>query len=165
MTQRVGIVLLGTVVLLAITACEPVAKTDGGATASTDASGRFKIDGVGTGSYKLTARKTKDDRYGLLEGVRGGATNVSVALEVGQSIEGTLDDASGQATQNGSVIAINDTWRGWAPVESDGHWRIWGLPPGAYKISGSVRSARGVSEVVENVSPGTTNVRLRLPGS
>jgi hypothetical protein len=129
-----------------------------------DAQGRFKIDGVGPGPFMLVASKTKDDRYGLLASVRGGATNVVVGLETGASIEGTFEDAAGAAiSQNAWVQASNDKWSGWGTLDAEGRFRVSGLPPGAYKVTGS-RNTGGAPAVAENVQAGTTGLRLRAPG-
>jgi len=127
--------------------------------AATAADGTFSIDVPGEGPYRLTAQRSGDDRYGLMEPVRVGA-EVSVPLETGATIEGTLEDAAGKpAGENSWVMLTSERWNGNGKVGADGAFRARGLLPGRYKVAFSVNGS--YERWPEEVETGATGLRLK----
>ena len=126
----------------------------------TQPDGTFSIDVPGDGPFRLTAQRAADDRYGLVESVRVGA-EVSVRLDVGLAIEGTLEDAAGKPSgENSWVMFSNDKWSGNGKVGGDGTFRARGLPPGRYKVAFSAGGS--YERWADEVDAGTAGLRLKV---
>jgi len=127
--------------------------------------GSFALEVPADTLVDLYVSRSNDDRYGFVSGVRAGGGDVTVRLEAGRTIEGTIEDGEGNAvTQNVWVTASSDAWMGSAGYVdgSTGKFRMRGLPPGRYRL----RAVTGVGKTSPAVEAdaGATGVRLRLGG-
>ena len=128
------------------------------------ADGTFSLDVPLDIALDVYASKTGDDRFGFVAGVRGGGADVAVRLEVGKSIEGTLEDADGNPIgQNGWILASNESWRSYGVADATGKWKLRGLPPGRYRLRPMNVGSAKTAAVVE-ADAGAINVRIRVGG-
>ena len=126
-----------------------------------DAEGRFLIDGVPPGTW--TARvETPRGALGATPGpveVRPGATfDVTITLDAGAVLAGTLRDAGGRAVVGGRVAATHDTRRvtQTAVTTAGGAFRIAGLEAGRWRL---VAHGGGGAPVLETADLGAAEVR------
>ena len=144
-------------------------KVGGRLTSVSDAEGRYTIPGVPAFSYQVTAL------WGGLMAthespveVKGGVTShADLVLGEGASIEGLVLDTEerpvagamiwAQAMQNRpGMTAIYPNARS----QSDGHFTLRGVGPGAYQVS--AQAAGYGNDLVKNVVAGTRDVALKL---
>jgi hypothetical protein len=129
------------------------------------ADGTFSADVPIDTLLDVAVMKSNDDRWGLVTGVRGGGAEVSVRVEVGKTIEGTLEDADGNpVTQNSWLIAVSDAWMSWGSPDATGKFKIRALAPGRYKLR--VQNGNGSKNAATvEADAGATGVRFRLSSS
>jgi protocatechuate 3,4-dioxygenase beta subunit len=128
------------------TAIHPTAET------TTDVHGRFSMNSVDPGRYRVTA--VAEGKTAQLESVSSGAQDLELVLSVGARLRGTVKDAD-----TGDPIAAFSVhvWRrpdslaldrvgGRAIVDPSGHYEIAGLPEGTLHVS---VTAAGYAESAE----------------
>lgn len=161
-----------------------------GRVATTDAQGRFEIKELPAGRYTMTASKggfvalqygqRRPSESGTPIELADGQTidKIAIALPRGSVLGGRITDEFGDPVANASVTA----WRyGYAAgarrmmaggqnardtTDDQGHFRLFGLPPGDYYVSATLRTAG--PEVTDPMGepsgyaatyfPGTTNI-------
>ena len=126
------------------------------------ADGTFSADVPIDTLLDVAVMRTNDDRWGLSSGVRGGGAEVSVRVEVGKTIEGTLEDAEGNAvSQNAWLFATSDSWMSWGSVDATGKFKVRALAPGRYKLR--VQTGNGMKNAATvEADAGATGVRFRM---
>ncbi len=128
------------------------------------ADGSFALDVPMDLFLDVQVSRANDDRFGYLGNVKGGTGDVSIALVEGRSIEGTAEDAVGQAVAGNTwVIAKSPTWYAWAAVDAAGAFRFRGLPAGAYRLRMTPVARPNAKPALLDTVAGSTGVRLRLP--
>ncbi len=147
------------VVLLPPGGGAPVAET------STDGDGRFRLSNVAPARYTMmplspayiAERANESARVGKLVVVNAGETldGMDFSLVRGGVIAGTVTDAEGQPVigERISVVRVDETGLQPFPLASSvsafetddrGAYRVFGLPPGRYKVSAGQSTQRGV---------------------
>jgi hypothetical protein len=159
--------------------------------ATTDAQGRFEIRELPAGRYTMTASKggfvtlqygqRRPSESGTPIELGDGQTidKVAIALPRGSVLGGRITDEFGEPIANASVTAWRYAYQGGArrlspapgantrdTTDDQGHYRLFGLPPGEYYVSATLRS--GGPEVTDPMGepsgyaatyyPGTTNI-------
>ncbi|MGQ0737420.1 MAG: MSCRAMM family protein [Acidobacteriota bacterium] len=151
----------------------------GGGLTTTDAQGRFEIAGLAAGRYSLSVSKAGyvTMAYGQRRADQQGTTleildrqvveKIAFSLPRGGVIAGTVTDEFGDPIAGAQVSAlryryVNGARRlqssGTATTDDQGSFRVFGLAPGTYYVSGAMRvptlSMPGVSTtVVEGYAP------------
>ena len=159
--------------------------------AATDAQGRFEIKELPAGRYTVAASKGGfvSLQYGQrrpsesgtpLELADGQALDkLLIALPRGSVLGGRITDEFGEPVANASVIAMRYSYAAGgrrltaAPgsnsrdtTDDQGHYRLFGLPPGEYFVSATLRSGGPeaadptgeVSGYAATYFPGTSNI-------
>jgi sarcosine oxidase gamma subunit len=124
--------------------------------ATTDEQGRYRDNGLPSGSYTITATKTGfvDAAFGQRRALRTGTpiqiadgqqiANADVKLPRGGVVTGHVADEDGEPLARALVTVLRYQWVGGekrlAPAGSDqsddrGQYRVFGLPPGDYVVS------------------------------
>ena len=139
-----------------------------GRIATTDAPGRFEIKELAGGRYTMTASKggfvslqygqRRPSESGTPIELADGQTldKLSIALPRGSVLGGRITDEFGEPVANATVVAFRYGYAAGArrimPVgnassrdttDDQGHYRLFGLPPGEYYVSATLRSADG----------------------
>jgi hypothetical protein len=161
-----------------------------GRVAMTDAQGRFEIRELPAGRYTMTATKGGFValQYGQRRPTESGTPielgdaqtldKVSIALPRGSVLGGRITDEFGEPVANASVTAWRFAYSGGArrmmpagqnardTTDDQGHFRLFGLAPGDYYVSATLRT--GGAEVTDPMGelsgyaatyyPGTPNV-------
>jgi hypothetical protein len=161
-----------------------------GRVATTDQQGRFEFKELPAGRYTMTASKggfvslqygqRRPSESGTPIELGDGQTmeKVAIALPRGSVIGGRITDEFGEPVANASVSAWRYAFAGGArrmtpagqnardTTDDQGHFRLFGLPPGDYYVSATLRS--GGPEVTDPMGelsgyaatyfPGTPNV-------
>ena len=140
-------------------------------TARTDASGVAELAGLAPGSYEISAVAPGRARSRLVDASTGARTPVTIVLEAGYSLRGTVFDADGRPVGGAEVWA----WRQHT-FPSEGHqpqiWRVVAgeggrfaldaVPGGALELT--ARRPGGMFGIWELVAPAVKDrVELRLP--
>ncbi len=149
---------------------------NGGGTAKTDASGRYRIERVASGDYQVWANAT-----GRLVEYWQNASNTSTAsmvsvtapkekggidftLDMAGTISGTVTDAGGRPLTGIMVVArLTGTNGGWgATTKLDGTYSMSYLPLGSYVVSAQMDSKSTSSDIeyateYYNDKPGSTS--------
>ena len=135
---------------------------DGVSWGSTDVDGRYEINGLAAGTYRIHFSEYMTGQYigetydGLLDiwpgeggtdiDVPGGGTtvsNINASLQTYVSISGTATDAgSGQPVQ-GVRVYLHDTWRS-AVSDSAGNYTISRILPGTYYLRANPDASTGL---------------------
>ena len=157
--------------------------------ATTDTQGRFEIKELPAGRYTMTVSKAGfvTLQYGQRRPSESGTPieladaqtldKLSVALPRGSVLGGRIVDEFGEPVANASVTAWRYAYQGGArrmtpggqnsrdTTDDQGHYRLFGLPPGEYFVSATLRSGAEVTDAIGEVSgyaatyyPGTPNV-------
>jgi hypothetical protein len=158
--------------------------------ATTDTQGRFEIKELPAGRYTLTASKggfvalqygqRRPSESGTpIELADGQALDkIAIALPRGSVLGGRITDEFGEPVANASVTAWRYAYAGGArrmtpagqnardTTDDQGHFRLFGLPPGDYYVSATLRgNGPEVTDPMGELSgyastyfPGTTNV-------
>jgi hypothetical protein len=158
--------------------------------ATTDAQGRFEIKELPAGRYTLTASKggfvalqygqRRPSESGTPIELVDGQTldKLSIALPRGSVLGGRITDEFGEPVANASVTAWRYAYSAGArrmmpagqnardTTDDQGHFRLFGLPPGDYYVSATLRgNGPEVTDPMGELSgyastyfPGTTNV-------
>jgi protocatechuate 3,4-dioxygenase beta subunit len=161
-----------------------------GRVATTDQQGRFEFKELPAGRYTITASKggfvslqygqRRPSESGTPIELGDGQTmeKIAIALPRGSVIGGRITDEFGEPVANASVSAWRYAFAGGArrltpagqnardTTDDQGHFRLFGLPPGDYYVSATLRS--GGPEVTDPMGelsgyaatyfPGTPNV-------
>ena len=161
-----------------------------GRVATTDQQGRFEIKELPAGRYTITASKGGfvSLQYGQRRPSESGTPlelgdgqlidKIAIALPRGSVLGGRITDEFGEPVANASVSAWRYGYQGGArrlmpagqnsrdTTDDQGQFRLFGLPPGDYYVSATLRS--GGPEVTDPMGelsgytatyyPGTTNV-------
>lgn len=162
-----------------------------GRLAATDAQGRFEIKQLPAGRYTMTASKggfvslqygqRRPSESGTPIELGDGQTldKLQIALPRGSVLGGRITDEFGEPVANASVIAMRYSYAGGgrrltaAPgsnsrdtTDDQGQFRLFGLPPGEYYVSATLRA--GAAEAADPAGetsgyaatyyPGTANV-------
>ncbi|HUQ89574.1 MAG TPA: carboxypeptidase-like regulatory domain-containing protein [Vicinamibacterales bacterium] len=161
-----------------------------GRVATTDQQGRFEFKELPAGRYTMTASKggfvslqygqRRPSESGTPIELADGQTmeKVAIALPRGSVIGGRITDEFGEPVANASVSAWRYAYAGGArrmmpagqnardTTDDQGHFRLFGLPPGDYYVSATLRG--GGPEVTDPMGelsgyaatyfPGTPNV-------
>jgi hypothetical protein len=139
-----------------------------GRLATTDAQGRFEIRDLPGGRYTLTAARggfvsvqygqRRPSEPGTPIEIGEGQTleKVVIALPRGSVISGRITDEFGEPVANAIVTSLRYGYVGGArrlmpasgansrdTTDDQGHFRLFGLPPGEYLVSASFRSGGG----------------------
>ena len=160
-----------------------------GRLATTDAQGRFEIKELPAGRYTMTASKGGFValQYGQRRPTESGTPielgdgqvleKISIALPRGSVLGGRITDEFGEPVANASVVAYRYSYvagaRRLAPAgqnardttDDQGHYRLFGLPPGEYYVSASLRNGPEATDPSGEVSgyaatyfPGTASM-------
>ena len=139
--------------------------------ALTDAEGRFEFRELPAGRFTLQATKSGfvNVQYGQTRPFESGKPieladkqsldNADISMPRGSVIAGRIVDEFGDAIPDVSVTAMRQTWQNGrrrlvpspgrvAQTNDLGQFRIYGLPPGDYYVSASLRSGGGL-EMIE----------------
>jgi hypothetical protein len=161
-----------------------------GRIATTDAQGRFEIKELPAGRYTLSASKGGfvSLQYGQRRPTESGTPielgdgqtieKITIGLPRGSVLGGRITDEFGEPVANASVTALRYAYSGGArrmmpagqngrdTTDDQGHFRLFGLPPGEYYVSAILRT--GGPEVTDPMGetsgyaatyfPGTANV-------
>ena len=159
--------------------------------ALTDAEGRFEFRDLPAGRFTLQASKSGfvSVQYGQTRPFESGKPieladkqsldNADVSMPRGSVIAGRIVDEFGDAIPDVSVTAMRQSWQNGrrrlvpspgriAQTNDLGQFRIYGLPPGDYYVSATLRGAPfemmdGQFFTVAGVSSGATVRRRRRP--
>lgn len=157
--------------------------------ATTDAQGRFEFKELPAGRYSITGSKAgfvtlqygqrRPSESGTPIELGDGQTleKIAIALPRGSVLGGRITDEYGEPVANAAVIAWRYAYAGGArrltpagqnsrdSTDDQGRSRLFGLPPGEYYVSASLRSGPEVTDTLGEVSgyastyyPGTSNV-------
>ncbi len=162
-----------------------------GRLAATDAQGRFEIKELPAGRYTMTASKggfvslqygqRRPSESGMPIELGDGQTidKLQIALPRGSVLGGRITDEFGEPVANAVVIAMRYSYAAGgrrltaAPgsnsrdsTDDQGHFRLFGLPPGEYFVSATLRTggteaadpAGETSGYAATYYPGTTNI-------
>ena len=162
-----------------------------GRIATTDQQGRFEVKELAAGRYTITASKggfvslqygqRRPSESGTPIELGNGQTleKLSIALPRGSVLAGRVTDEFGEPVANATVVAMRYGYaaggRRLMPAggassrdttDDQGHYRLFGLPPGEYYVSATLRT--GGPEVTDPMGelsgyaatfyPGTTNI-------
>jgi protocatechuate 3,4-dioxygenase beta subunit len=157
--------------------------------AITDAQGRFEIRELPAGRYTLSASKGGfvSLQYGQRRPTESGTPieladgqtidKLSVALPRGSVLGGRITDEFGEPIANASVTALRYVYAAGArrmqpagqnardTTDDQGHYRLFGLPPGDYYVSATLRTGIEATDpsgetpgYASTYFPGTSNV-------
>ena len=135
--------------------------------ALTDAEGRFEFRELPAGRFTLQATKSGfvNVQYGQTRPFESGKPieladkqsldNADISMPRGSVIAGRIVDEFGDAIPDVSVTAMRQTWQNGrrrlapspgrvAQTNDLGQFRIYGLPPGDYYVSATMRSGGGI---------------------
>lgn len=158
--------------------------------AATDAQGRFEVKELPAGRYTINASKGGfvTLQYGQRRPSESGTPielgdgqsldKLTIALPRGSVLGGRITDEFGEPVANASVIAMRYSYAAGgrrltaAPgsnsrdtTDDQGHYRLFGLPPGEYFVSATLRSGPEAADPTGEVSgyaatyfPGTPNL-------
>ncbi len=158
--------------------------------ATTDAQGRFEIKELPAGRYTVTASKGGfvSLQFGQRRPTESGTPielgdnqtidKITIALPRGSVLGGRITDEFGEPVANAVVTAFRYAYVGGArrlqpagpnardTTDDQGHYRLFGLPPGDYYVSAILRSggpeaadpSGEVSGYASTYYPGTPNV-------
>jgi hypothetical protein len=161
-----------------------------GRVATTDAQGRFEIRELPAGRYTVSASKggfvslqfgqRRPFESGTPIELGDGQTieKITIGLPRGSVLGGRITDEFGEPVANASVTAWRYAYAGGArrivpagqngrdTTDDQGHFRLFGLPPGEYYVSATLRTGGPevtdpmgeVSGYASTYFPGTTNV-------
>ena len=158
--------------------------------ATTDQQGRFEIKELPAGRYTMTAskggfvslqygqRRPSESGTAIELGEGQAIEKIAIALPRGSVLGGRITDEFGEPVANASVTALRYGYVGGArrmmpggqnsrdTTDDQGQFRLFGLPPGDYYVSATLRT--GGPEVTDPMGelsgyaatyyPGTTNV-------
>jgi hypothetical protein len=129
------------------------------ARATTDAAGRFVLEGLAEGSYAVWAESRAG--AGVVQGVRAGTEDLSVAISGGVEIAGTVRGEDGKGIAGAIVTAIYARHSRFFEVltGADGAFALGPLPEGPYTV---VASASGLLPERERVARSQAGVQLQL---
>ena len=157
--------------------------------AITDAQGRFEIKELPAGRYTMTASKggfvalqygqRRPSESGTPIELGDGQTmdKLAIALPRGSVLGGRITDEFGEPVANASVTALRYVYAAGArrmtpagqnardTTDDQGHFRLFGLPPGEYYVSATLRSGIEATDpsgetpgYASTYFPGTSNV-------
>lgn len=159
--------------------------------AATDAQGRFEVKELPAGRYTLNASKggfvslqygqRRPSESGTPIELGDGQTldKLTIALPRGSVVGGRITDEFGEPVANASVIAMRYSYAAGGrrltaaagsnsrdTTDDQGHYRLFGLPPGDYFVSATLRSGGPeaadptgeVSGYAATYFPGTPNI-------
>ena len=161
----------------------------GGRTAITDADGRYEFLDLPDGRFTLTATKAGyiTVQYGQTRPLEPGKPielaakqaldKADMVLPRGSAITGRIVDETGEPVAEALVTALRQEWAGGrrrlvnagrvGQTNDLGQFRMYGLPPGDYYVSASVRNADGmIGDLLAPAAAATTMLpRATTPAS
>ena len=106
--------------------------------ARTDDTGRFAVPALPAGRYRIVADREGYVRAMAIVAVTAGARiPATIALTPTGVITGRVVDAEGSPVARAIVRAVAGTQVSEGQTNDLGEYRIWGLPPGQYIVSGA----------------------------
>jgi protocatechuate 3,4-dioxygenase beta subunit len=129
------------------------------ARATTDAGGRFVLEGLADGAFAVWAESRAG--AGVVQGVRGGTDGLLVGISGGVDIAGSVSGEGGKGIAGALVTAIYARHSRFFEVltAADGSFSLGPLPEGPYTV---VASAAGLLPERERVTGSRAGVRLEL---
>lgn len=117
----------------------------------TDADGRFTVEGLHKGIYRLRAESAKGTVRGQVLGIEAGRDDVEIRLQALSTLAGAVTDRGNPVARY--VIAIDGpTPRRTQVANRDGRYRLGRLEPGSYRISVTAISGLASAEVAVGVA-------------
>ena len=142
-----------------------------GRIAATDAQGRFEVKELVAGRYTMTASKggfvslqygqRRPSESGTPIELADGQTldKLTIALPRGSVLGGRITDKFGEPVANATVVAFRYGYAAGGrrimpaagassrdTTDDQGHYRLFGLPPGEYYVSASLRSGGEITD-------------------
>ena len=152
----------------------------GGYSASSEADGTFRIEGIEPGNYSLSGEKSgflranygakKPEQSGTVLSLSPGQqmADVTVSLFPQAVITGKVTDMDGDPVAGGMVQVIRQTWmrgklrympRGGGPINDLGEYRVANLSPGKYYLSVQQYPMGRMGGQEPNPAPGKPDIR------
>lgn len=150
--------------------------------AVTDGAGRFVIQNVPPGNYTIYAARAGylaplKDGVELADGgakktiavLLGKQTTIALTLSPASALSGRVLDPTGRPVDGAAVEAIlvsadgRTKSAGSATSDNRGQYRVWGLPPGQYRLAVDYNSAGFTTSVTGNVLSLGTGRPLYVP--
>jgi hypothetical protein len=159
-----------------------------GRVATTDQQGRFEIKELPAGRYTMTASKAGfvSLQYGQRRPSESGTPielgdaqtmdKIAIALPRGSVLGGRITDEFGEPVANASVMAFRYGFAGGArrmqpagqnsrdTTDDQGQFRLFGLPPGDYYVSATLRGT-GAPEVTDPMGEPSGYASTYFPGT
>jgi RNA polymerase sigma factor (sigma-70 family) len=143
----------------------------------TDHQGEFSFYNLPAGSFHLSAGKKGYLHRGSYTAhlTRGQSLlDAEIVLDKGLSIQGVIHDANGVPMPAAKVTAykpMSTDQLVYTLADTDGHFELWGLEPGSYRIGASSgfnpsrpqRARPWIECLVEDVAAGTDDLGIALP--
>jgi hypothetical protein len=158
--------------------------------AATDAQGRFEVKELPAGRYTISAskggfvtlqygqRRPSESGTPIELGEKQTLEKLTIALPRGSVLGGRITDEFGEPVANASVIAMRYSYAAGGrrltaaagsnsrdTTDDQGQYRLFGLPPGEYFVSATLRSGPEAADPTGEVSgyaatyfPGTSNL-------
>lgn len=134
------------------------------AQATSDAEGRFVLDGLKPGTAYVTA-KASGYRTRAAQPVEipetGQARPVEIILEPGTFLEGTVRDGRGNPVPEARVMVQGERNGDVVPVDAEGRYEIADLEPGPVQVQATLRGGPGARGALE-IRPGRNRLDLTL---
>lgn len=139
----------------------------GGGSALTDGDGRYRLEGIPSGSGTLEARHEDYPRVLRDVELEFGSYVEDFRLRRGRSLGGRVVDENGALVTGATVILQADTAYEHEETGADGTFRFEGLEPGSYRLRAEApgRSATELPQPIRVADVDVTGVEIRLsPG-
>ena len=148
--------------VIAYAADEPALST-ALASGQVGADGSFRLKGDLVGPVRLEAAArwhARTDLYAVGGPFLAGKEDIELELVKGEHVAGLVVDRADKPIHRAQVCVEGPHWRRNTTTGKDGRFAVRALPPGPYRVK--ARFWRTHSQVLEDVGPGATNLRLRI---